>query len=153
MNKEVVCYANETQFGIKIDKFSSWEKEWYDIQGVALSGNWMAVANTSEIRFYDIAGNQIKSICFDRPIIAMEGYENLLAVVYHEGVPIYESQLLGMKIFTVNQFEILNISYCHLPLTLPERGEKGSILRWFGFSLEGMIFTQDSFGILRAYSL
>jgi hypothetical protein len=47
MNREMVCYANETQFGIKIDKFSSWEKEWFDIQGVALSGNWMAVANIS----------------------------------------------------------------------------------------------------------
>lgn len=31
-------------------------------------------------------------------------------------------------------------------------GDKGSILRWFGFSNEGMIFSQDNYGIIRAYS-
>jgi len=83
LNSEAVCYSNETQFGLKIDKFSSWEKTWFDIQGVTLSGNWLAVANSSEIRILDISGNHLKNICFDRPILSLQSYENLLAVVYH----------------------------------------------------------------------
>jgi hypothetical protein len=47
MNSQAVCYANLNQYGLKIDNFSSWEKDWFDIQAVALSGNWMAVANFS----------------------------------------------------------------------------------------------------------
>lgn len=74
MNSQNVCYASENQYGIKIDKFSSWEKDWFDIQGVALSGNWMAVANVSEIRFIDLSGNVIKVVSFDRPILAMQTY-------------------------------------------------------------------------------
>jgi hypothetical protein len=153
MNREAVCYASDSQFGIKMDKFTSWEKEWFDIQGVALSGSWMAVANTSEIRFVDLAGSLIKCVCFDRPIIAMDAYENLLAVVYHSGVPIYEAQLLAMDILTVNPCQMLSASHCHVPLTLPQPGEKGFVLKWFGFSLEGLIFSKDSAGAVRAYSL
>lgn len=47
MNSQAVCYANLNQYGLKIDNFSSWQKDWFDIQAVALSGNWMAVANFS----------------------------------------------------------------------------------------------------------
>lgn len=100
-----------------------------------------------------MSGTQIKSICFDRPIVAMEAYENLLAVVFHEGVPIYEAQLLSMKLFCVSQWEVLSVSQCHVPLTIPQPGEKGFVLRWFGFSMEGMLFSKDSCGVIRAYSL
>lgn len=113
----------------------------------------MAVANVSEIRFIDIAGNLIRSVCFDRPILTMQAYENLLAVVYHESIPMYDSQLLAMRLFNVNQFSVAEFSDCHVPLTVPETGVKGCVLRWFGFGLEGMIFSQDTFGVVRAYSL
>jgi hypothetical protein len=36
---------------------------------------------------------------------------------------------------------------------VPHPGEKGLILKWFGFSMEGMIFSKDSGGNIRAYSL
>ncbi len=43
----IVCYANKYQYGVRIDNFSSWEKEWVDIQGIAISGEWIAVAGLS----------------------------------------------------------------------------------------------------------
>lgn len=120
---------------------------------MALSGNWMAVANISEIRFIDLAGNLMKVVSFDRPILSMQAYENLLAVVYHESIPMYDSQVLSMKVFSVNQFAVVDLPEGHVPLTVPEFGAKGSTLNWFGFSEEGMLFSQDSFGAIRAYSL
>lgn len=39
------------------------------------------------------------------------------------------------------------ISNTHVPLT-PK-----SLLRWFDFSTEGMIFSQDTVGVIRAFSL
>ncbi len=83
MNNKTVAYASSTVYGLKIDSFSSWEKEWTDIQRIALSGAWLAVANISEIRIVDISGVIIRTVSFDRPIVEMQAYENLLAVVYH----------------------------------------------------------------------
>ena len=40
-----------------------------------------------------------RNISFSRPIVTIQGYENILAVVYHEGIPLYESQSLSMKLF------------------------------------------------------
>ena len=147
MNSEVVVYASEMEFGVKIDQFSSWEKNWEDIQGVALGANWMAVANFSEIKFFDLSGNQIKSVCFDRIILEMDAYENLLVVVFHESIPIDKSQNLAMQIFSISNYNALPITRCHVPVS-PEY-----ILRWFGFSKEGMLFSQDTLGVFRAYSL
>jgi chromosome transmission fidelity protein 4 len=77
----------------------------------------------------------------------MSGYENLLAIVYHETVPIWGQQHLSMQIFTVDsQRESKNQIY-----SLPIKPQ--STLRWFGFSQEGMIISQDSMGGLRAFNL
>lgn len=90
MSNEAVCYGNENTFGyFNFISSVTWQKDWFDVNGVCLSGNWLAVANMSQIRFYDIGGSFIKSVCFDRPIISLQAYENLLAVVYHESVPLY----------------------------------------------------------------
>lgn len=103
--QHMLCYANESQFGLR-NKNIQWERDWFDIQSVALSGNWIAIASASEIRIVDLAGNLIQSFTFDRVILAMRAYENLLAIVYHESVPMYESQMLAMKIYNVRQFEV-----------------------------------------------
>lgn len=41
----------------------------------------------------------------------------------------------------------LPISQAHVPIT------ENSDLKWFDFSKEGMLFSQDSYGFIRAYSL
>jgi len=78
------------------DENDSWEKQWEDIVGVACSYNWVAIANDQEIKVLDIMGNEMKTISFDRLIVAMAAYENLLAVVYHESIPIDGCQCLAM---------------------------------------------------------
>lgn len=80
----------------------SWEHNWEDVVAVASGYQWMAVANDQEIKVVDVTGNQIKTIAFDRLIVAMAAYENLLAVVYHESIPIEGSQCLSMKLYVVN---------------------------------------------------
>lgn len=61
--------------------------------------------------------------------------------------------MLAMKIFTVNQFQgVDQLPECIVPLSISDK-ERGCTLSWFGFSSEGMIFSQDSFGAIRAYSL
>lgn len=45
MNHQHLVYANQTNFGMKVDKFNAWEKTWFDIQAVALGNQWIAVAN------------------------------------------------------------------------------------------------------------
>ena len=59
INKLVILYANDNKFGIKSRKaayYENWEKGWTDIQGVALGVNWLAVANTEEIKLFDYLG-------------------------------------------------------------------------------------------------
>jgi len=42
-----IVYANETVFGYlpAVELSSGWEREWHDIQGVALGVGWIAIVN------------------------------------------------------------------------------------------------------------
>jgi chromosome transmission fidelity protein 4 len=89
----------------------------------------------------------VKALAFDRQIVAMQAYENLLVVAYHEGIPMWGCQNISMHIFSINSSNVVKISESHVPI------QPQSTLRWFGFSQEGMLFSQDSNGFVRAYSL
>lgn len=52
----------------------SWEIEWKDIQTVALGAGWLAVANDELIKIFDMLGHEIKSISFDRQVVALKAY-------------------------------------------------------------------------------
>ena len=106
----------------------------------------MAVANDSEVKIFDFSGNEIGCICFDRQILALEGYENLLSIVFHEGIPMWGCQCISMQLYCIHGLSMLKISESHIPIR-PQ-----STLKWFGFSQEGMIFSQDSEGFLRAFN-
>ena len=67
-----------------------------------------------------------------------------------EYIPLWQKPLwqnLAMQIFSVTNYSALPITRSHVPVS-PEY-----LLRWFGFSKEGMLFSQDTLGIFRAYSL
>lgn len=49
-----------------------------------------------------MASHEIRSISFDRLIVAVRAFENILVVVYHEGVPFLGAQQLAMQIFLIN---------------------------------------------------
>lgn len=56
---------------------------------VAIGNYWCAVATDYHyIRIFSHNGIEINCLSYERPIVAISGYENLLAVIFHEGVPI-----------------------------------------------------------------
>lgn len=123
-----------------------WEIEWEKIQGVAIGANWVAAINHEEIRVFDYAGNELHSICFDRRFMTMEAYEDLLVVVYHGTLPMWGCQSLKMRIYNITPFAVKVERDVSVPI------RPNSILKWFGFSEEGMLFCQDSLEIVRSYS-
>lgn len=94
----------------------------------------------------DYAGNELHCICFDRRFVTMDAYEDLLAVVYHSSLPMWGCQSLKMRIYKITPFSVTVDRDVILPI------RPNSILKWFGFSEEGMIFCQDSLEMVRCYS-
>lgn len=76
----------------------------------------------------------------------MAGYENLLAIVYHQGPPVLGSQATRVKILDCEkQLQVLFDT--EFPIT------KYSKLTWCGFSTEGLLCSYDSDGQFRALNL
>jgi hypothetical protein len=73
----------------------------------------------------------------------------MLAVVYHEGVPMWGSQSLGMQLYLVDWVAapVRLVAGVQLPV------RPGSLLQFVDFSVEGMLVSQDSAGGMRAFSL
>ena len=69
-----------------------------------------------------------------------------MVVVYHSALPMWDCQSLKMKVYRVStscvEFE--------RDVVVPIR--PNSILKWFGFSEEGMLVCQDSLEAVRCYS-
>jgi hypothetical protein len=59
----------------------------------------MAVAVQGAIVVVDHGGNQLRRLEFDRKVVAMAAYEDLLVVVFHDGVPMWGCQSLRMAIY------------------------------------------------------
>lgn len=70
----------------------------------------------------------------------------MLAVVYHGGLPAYGYQQLKVKIYKITTNSVILDRDIIMPL------KSKSILKWFGFSEEGMMLCQDTAEIVRAYS-
>jgi hypothetical protein len=117
-----------------------------------MGAGWIAAGKfmqSSEIRVFDMIGHEIRTLSFDRPVVAMRAFENVLAVVYHEGVPMWDCQQLAMQLYMIDSQirQVNSIASAHVPIT------RKSLLRWFDFSREGMLFSQDTAGTMRAFSL
>lgn len=53
-----------------------------------------------------------------------------------------------MQLFVVDRSKYANlINNTHVPL------KPGGMLKWFDFSQEGMLISQDTYGIIRVFSL
>jgi hypothetical protein len=106
----------------------------------------VAACSTEEIRVFDYCGNELHCICFDRRFVAMEAYEDLLVIVYHSSLPVFGCQALKMRIYRITS------STVSIDRDVPLVIQPNSILKWLGFSEEGMIFSQDSLEYVRCYS-
>lgn len=76
-----------------------WEYDWYQIQGVAIGGEWVCAVNKTEIKVWDWVGNQLHSVAFDRRFVAMAAYQDLLAIVYHSSLPMWGAQSYKMILY------------------------------------------------------
>jgi hypothetical protein len=84
---------------IQFKPFSSTgaSKEWsYELKNresvecLAMGSRWCAVLTTNNyLRVFSTDGIQKHLLCLATPVVSMAGYENLLAVVSHAGLPIY----------------------------------------------------------------
>ncbi len=94
-------------------------------------------------------GNQLKALSFDRVIIALTAYENLLAIVYHDSIPVDGCQVLTMQLFVVKDenTRLLKVNTCHVPI------KPKSTLKYFRFTEEGMLVSHDSAGFVRIYNI
>lgn len=130
-------------------ELKGWEHSWEEICALAIGTGWVAIANDREIKILDMSSHELRSIAFDRQILALRAYENLLAVVYHEGVPLYGSQQLAVQLYLVDSLRSSAglVANVHLPLSRESR------LKWIDYSAEGMLFSQDSTCLIRCLSL
>jgi chromosome transmission fidelity protein 4 len=93
------------------------------------------------VRLFNFKGVETKFFCLDRPLVTAVGYENLLAIVYHESPPFMKCQCLKLKVIDIEKEKVIYNDGCPI--------SPNTTLNWFGFSESGMIFTQDSRGIIR----
>jgi len=113
-------------------------------QIVALGTRWAAVYTSDYvIRVFSHEGIQKHIFCMESPVVTMCGYENLLAIIYHNSVPILGNQRMNIRLLDMkNNYECL----LDTPLAL----STSCLLKWIGFSEEGQIFSYDTNGILRS---
>lgn len=92
INEMGVVFASDKEVGFKPSSRNNteeWLLEMPAVEAVAMGAGWIAIATDSCLRVLDIASHEIRAISFDRPIVVLRAYENILAVVYHESVPLW----------------------------------------------------------------
>ena len=86
---------------VQFKPFNTWKnlKDWHfslkygeQVECLAVGAGWCAAATDfGYIRVFSIEGVQRTIICQGAPFVTMAGYENLLAVAYHNGPSLYGS--------------------------------------------------------------
>ena len=141
---------------VKFHPFAEWKKipDWtFDLpkgesaEAIAVGTNWCAVGTTTNyIRFFSYDGAQQFITSTSLSIVSMCAYENLLAVVMHNGTPLLDQQNMRYSIYdTSSAYKI--ISEGQFPLS------PNSELKWIGFSDEGQLCSFDTDGVLRMLSI
>ena len=112
------------------------------IESICMGTNWIcAYTSMNNLRLFTNQGIEIFCISMDKPVVCICGYENLLAVVYHDSIPLLGHQSMHVRVYNIHNLKIEFEK--PVPLTVNKK------LTWFGFSEEGLIYTQDSEGIIR----
>ena len=66
--------------------------------------DWCAVfTDLFYIRIFSLFGTEKMVISSIGSVLAMTGYENYLAIIYHTGVPLYGNQTLRFKLLDANK--------------------------------------------------
>jgi chromosome transmission fidelity protein 4 len=114
--------------------------------GLAISDKFVALSTSQQlVRVFLASGMQYHLFSLPGPVVTLCLQGNKLAVVYHQGTPIGESQNLAFQIVDLT-FPPKRIFQDQLPLSA------SSTLSWVGFSTTQTLFTCDSFGVLRMFA-
>lgn len=112
------------------------------IEHLTMGCGWICASTSlSTLRIFSYAGIEVLAISFEKPIVCLAAHENLLAIVYHSSIPLLGHQSLQLRVYNILTYEIVIES--PMPINV------NSKLTWFGFSEEGLIYSQDSHGIVR----
>lgn len=129
--------------------FNSWasNNEWRvsleneEARCVTIGQRWLAVGTSSNnIRVFSLGGRQMMVFSLPGPIIALAGYENLLAITFFHGV-LTESGVLSFLIFDTLLQSKVSEGYVAI--------SPDSELQWFGFSESGVLISIDTSGVMR----
>lgn len=105
-----------------------------------------ALTDFNYLRVYSTGGVQKAVISQGAPVVTMAGYENLLAIVYHQGPPVHGIQSTRMKVLDLNK-SLSTIADTDFPIS------RYSKLIWLDFSREGLLCSYDTNGLLRSFLL
>jgi hypothetical protein len=130
-------------------------KEWnYELKNnesvecLASGSGWCCVLTSpcNYIRVFSADGIQKTLLCQGTPVVSMTGYENLLAIVSHNGPPVYGMQTMRLKVINMDDRDYRTVVETECPVS------KDSYIVWMGFTEEGQFMTFDSDGILRSFN-
>lgn len=125
---------------ISVDFKNNWEISFgphENIECIALGVHWAAAkTNKGLIRIFNPSGTEDHLFAFGRPIVGLAIYENLLAILYHDGAPFSGRQIIRLQFKNLSNREVVEDR--EIPISPDSR------LRWYGFSDEGIFFVQDT---------
>ena len=93
----------------------------------------------------DFGGSELYSICFDRRVVSIEAFEDILVVVYNSAPPMWGCRVLKAKVYKIDSEGAKLEKDILVPLS------PNSLLKWFGFSEEGMLICQDTMERISAF--
>jgi len=127
------------------ERMWEWEEEGGDnVVDVALGSQVAAVGMSSGIvRLFNLEGEEFFVLGVAEEILGLAAYENLLAIVYHSGLPIRDCQTISMRIYDMVSMRV--VSESRIPIT------PGSILERFDFSTNGIPIAKDTANTVWAY--
>ncbi|XP_071522492.1 WD repeat and HMG-box DNA-binding protein 1 isoform X1 [Panulirus ornatus] len=150
----LACESQEDQASkLVVQHFSAWggNKDWYvdmpeeeDILAVCLGTGWVAIAtDRRNLRIFSTSGIQRDIISIPGPVVCLAGFEDLLMLVYHNGMGVSGDQHMAIIVLSMNGNRHPVPVACPLPLS------PHSFLAWAGFSDEGTPVIMDSTGVVR----
>ena len=138
-NSSAVLYYHSIKFD------NEWSVEFNKgdaLQLVSLSNQYIFVLNASNLlRVYSHGGSEVYNFTVDSPVVSIASFESYLSLVTVSGLPLFGCQQLSLKTYDVSSMRLLyETKLCVTPY---------SRLTWFGYSDDGVLYTQDSEGCIR----
>jgi len=114
------------------------------IEAIAQGSSWVACStDAGYLRIFSTDGIQKYVMHYPSMVVSMTGYENLLAIFYHAGLPIMGHQQLKCRIIDTNTYKTVFDDFAPV--------SKHGDLIWVGFSDEGMLITLDNMGVISGF--